>query len=456
MESEDFAYPSNLASGPLHLDDEDDYRDPEHEYKQNIVAAAKSARSLPTPLDTSFSPPTQSREGSSTKASLEATPESNHWDDQIDRGHFRANNVSTGSDLVQVTVEDLLISEEQVRTIKASNSYKKKPEVQSIQEQFFDQDPGCKVAEPQVAEPLSSTSLPPSSPTSPTSPRSITITATLRGAEDSHLKRLSFETEGAPMNSLDQAKNTRMSTKPKAVAVTTTKSAPKALTPAQQREVEADANIQKAIELHENNQLVEATRYFRLAAQSENPLGQLMYGLSLRHGWVRIQKKAKKLYQEHVSVSFNNKLYFGHIGLSTESNRGNHLPSACCRVCDGRTERTESTTTTTTTTGGTNQCRCRLREPAFRPLSTTRTEATTGEQIKSHELASDGQSGQEASDGHGTQGAGHGPVRARHVLPQRLGRTQGQAGRIYLFQDCCRSGKFYLCSGDKMKKNPKH
>ncbi|ORZ26329.1 hypothetical protein BCR41DRAFT_301185, partial [Lobosporangium transversale] len=61
--------------------------------------------------------------------------------------------------------------------------------------------------------------------------------------------------------------------------------APKALTPAQQREVEADENIQKAIELHENNQLEEATRYFALAAQSENPLGQLMYGLSLRHGW---------------------------------------------------------------------------------------------------------------------------------------------------------------------------
>lgn len=60
---------------------------------------------------------------------------------------------------------------------------------------------------------------------------------------------------------------------------------PKVLTPAQQREAEADANIQKAIELHENNQLEEATKYFRLAAQSENPVGQLMYGLSLRHGW---------------------------------------------------------------------------------------------------------------------------------------------------------------------------
>ncbi|KAK3848049.1 MAG: hypothetical protein J3R72DRAFT_429739 [Linnemannia gamsii] len=60
---------------------------------------------------------------------------------------------------------------------------------------------------------------------------------------------------------------------------------PKILTPAQQREAEADANIQKAIELHENNQLEEATHYFRLAAQSDNPVGQLMYGLSLRHGW---------------------------------------------------------------------------------------------------------------------------------------------------------------------------
>ncbi|KAK5807991.1 hypothetical protein F5H01DRAFT_282724, partial [Linnemannia elongata] len=57
------------------------------------------------------------------------------------------------------------------------------------------------------------------------------------------------------------------------------------LTPAQQREAEADNNIQRAIELHERNQLEEATHYFRLAAQSENPLGQLMYGLSLRHGW---------------------------------------------------------------------------------------------------------------------------------------------------------------------------
>ncbi|KAG0073245.1 hypothetical protein BGZ92_003898, partial [Podila epicladia] len=285
MESEDFAYPSNLASGPLHLDDDDDYRDTESEEGQSTVTTTtKPTRSLPAPLNISFSPPTQSREGSSAKTSLEATPGSNHWSDQVDRGHFRANNVSTGSDLVQVTVEDLLISEEQVRTIKASNSYKKKPEAQNIQDCFQDQEPGPKEAEPQVVKPISTTSPPPSSPTSPTSPRSITITATLRGTDDSHLRRLSFETEGAPPNSQDQQKNLKTPTKPKTTA-TTAQLIPNALTPAQQREAEADANIQKAIELHENNQLVEATRYFRLAAQSENPLGQLMYGLSLRHGW---------------------------------------------------------------------------------------------------------------------------------------------------------------------------
>ncbi|KAG0207524.1 hypothetical protein BGX28_001246 [Mortierella sp. GBA30] len=63
------------------------------------------------------------------------------------------------------------------------------------------------------------------------------------------------------------------------------KSSNKVVTPAQQREAEVDAYIQKAIELHENNELKEATHYFRLAAQGENPVGQLMYGLSLRHGW---------------------------------------------------------------------------------------------------------------------------------------------------------------------------
>ena len=65
------------------------------------------------------------------------------------------------------------------------------------------------------------------------------------------------------------------------------KKAVKDLTPEQQREAEVDANLQRGIELHENNQLEEATKCFKLAAQSNNPVGQLMYGLSLRHGWVR-------------------------------------------------------------------------------------------------------------------------------------------------------------------------
>ncbi|KAF9375962.1 hypothetical protein CPB97_011124 [Podila verticillata] len=45
----------------------------------------------------------------------------------------------------------------------------------------------------------------------------------------------------------------------------------KALTPEQQREAEVDANLQRGIELHENNQLEEATQCFKLAAQSNNP-----------------------------------------------------------------------------------------------------------------------------------------------------------------------------------------
>ena len=69
------------------------------------------------------------------------------------------------------------------------------------------------------------------------------------------------------------------------------------LTPAQQREAEADAYIQRAIELHEHNELEEATYYFRLAAQSENPVGQLMYGLSLRHGWVRRRTRHDRMLQ---------------------------------------------------------------------------------------------------------------------------------------------------------------
>ncbi|KAF9196254.1 hypothetical protein BGZ50_001330 [Haplosporangium sp. Z 11] len=77
---------------------------------------------------------------------------------------------------------------------------------------------------------------------------------------------------------MKQKNNQRSTQLPPAIAA-------KVLTPAQQREAEADAYIQRAIELHESNDLEQATYYFRLAAQSENPVGQLMYGLSLRHGW---------------------------------------------------------------------------------------------------------------------------------------------------------------------------
>ncbi|KAJ2554798.1 hypothetical protein EV175_002470 [Coemansia sp. RSA 1933] len=41
----------------------------------------------------------------------------------------------------------------------------------------------------------------------------------------------------------------------------------------------------KAVEFHEQGDLVSATVYFKRAADKHNPLGMLFYGLSLRHGW---------------------------------------------------------------------------------------------------------------------------------------------------------------------------
>ncbi|KAG0052695.1 hypothetical protein BGZ83_002214 [Gryganskiella cystojenkinii] len=99
-----------------------------------------------------------------------------------------------------------------------------------------------------------------------------TITATIDDSGEGGSRSLSFEeARKVPKKKTSQQLSPAM--------------AAKILTPAQQREAEADAYIQRAIELHEDNQLEEATYYFRLAAQSENPVGQLMYGLSLRHGW---------------------------------------------------------------------------------------------------------------------------------------------------------------------------
>ncbi|KIW52269.1 hypothetical protein PV05_07920 [Exophiala xenobiotica] len=48
---------------------------------------------------------------------------------------------------------------------------------------------------------------------------------------------------------------------------------------------ESDIDIQKAIQLHESGDLSEATEMFRKLAESGNVLSQVLYGLSLRHGW---------------------------------------------------------------------------------------------------------------------------------------------------------------------------
>lgn len=50
-------------------------------------------------------------------------------------------------------------------------------------------------------------------------------------------------------------------------------------------DAKSDVNIQDAIQLHENGQLEEATEMFRKLAESGNVLSQVLYGLSLRHGW---------------------------------------------------------------------------------------------------------------------------------------------------------------------------
>jgi len=47
----------------------------------------------------------------------------------------------------------------------------------------------------------------------------------------------------------------------------------------------SDVNIQNAIRLHEGGQLEEATRMFKQLADGGNVLSEVLYGLSLRHGW---------------------------------------------------------------------------------------------------------------------------------------------------------------------------
>jgi TPR repeat protein len=50
-------------------------------------------------------------------------------------------------------------------------------------------------------------------------------------------------------------------------------------------DVESDVNIQEAIRLHEAGELTKATEMFGRLAETGNVLSQVLYGLSLRHGW---------------------------------------------------------------------------------------------------------------------------------------------------------------------------
>jgi hypothetical protein len=50
-------------------------------------------------------------------------------------------------------------------------------------------------------------------------------------------------------------------------------------------DAQSDVNIQNAIRLHEDGQLEESTRMFKQLADGGNVLSEVLYGLSLRHGW---------------------------------------------------------------------------------------------------------------------------------------------------------------------------
>ncbi|KAK5073894.1 hypothetical protein LTR64_006965 [Lithohypha guttulata] len=50
-------------------------------------------------------------------------------------------------------------------------------------------------------------------------------------------------------------------------------------------DAQSDVSIQEAIRLHEEGRLTEATRAFKQLADSGNVLSEVLYGLSLRHGW---------------------------------------------------------------------------------------------------------------------------------------------------------------------------
>ncbi|KAI1319464.1 hypothetical protein EDD11_004041 [Mortierella claussenii] len=310
MENEEFAYPSNLTSGTIEENGVEKLQQQQEQQKEEYSHQLHSKS--PTVLSQS------SKDIDSSILLKTDDIEQGVNELLVKRGHSRIDNPSSGSDLVQVSVEDLLISEELDRTIRANtvknNTRQHGQQVQKQleqtkkfagdeQQQLLQQQPQQQQQEEEEQQQQQSSVDKSVSSTSISSNANITvttITATIRATGD-RARSILFDDDIASDVVQDKVikKHEKQQQQPPApstatnVATSTSRlgnrishpPAPNVLTPAQQRDAEADANIQKAIELHENNHLEEATRYFRLAAQSENPLGQLMYGLSLRHGW---------------------------------------------------------------------------------------------------------------------------------------------------------------------------
>ncbi|KAF8935007.1 hypothetical protein BGZ47_010110 [Haplosporangium gracile] len=364
---EKFAYPTNLTSGPMIPDEEDE----DYYYNQDQRVNSSNSQGKDSRVDrlgksTTTAAATSGRSieiigGGNEEQKDERSRATGGGIGEGEGGHYsqchpsRNINTSTGSDLIQVTVEDLLISKEQSRTIKASidlaRQESSRPSVLPIAtaNAVITTTPTGTAVSPTTKTVAGSSPSPPLSPVPNVT--TTTITATIRtiggrgtsflfdGDTDtdatksddtsnasvaqlllaskkssapqsqSSLPPLSAPSERSSQSQLPSANNTSPTTTAATGAAETAQgqgqqgvskkrgvsqpptATPKLqkpvipLTPAQQREAEADDNIQRAIELHERNQLEEATHYFRLAAQSENPLGQLMYGLSLRHGW---------------------------------------------------------------------------------------------------------------------------------------------------------------------------
>ncbi|KAG0360147.1 hypothetical protein BG005_011378 [Podila minutissima] len=89
--------------------------------------------------------------------------------------------------------------------------------------------------------------------------------------QQQHYQQPQYQQPYQPANQYQQPHPQKVLTTITATISTPQKKAAKYLTPEQLREAEVDANLQRGIELHENNQLEEATKCFKLAAQSNNP-----------------------------------------------------------------------------------------------------------------------------------------------------------------------------------------